>query len=190
MRQSFHRSFSSFAATPMRWPNAPNAGFTLVEIMIVVAILGLVMAMGAPSFVRALNKEPLRQATTDISEILGHARATAILRGVPAQARFRGDGRLTVELLAIATLPDAGETGPTDPERESAPLMQRQLDPDVAITLLEVNFRSQMDQPVARVRFHPNGTCDDFTIVIEFRGGIRKLSLDPITSLVDVEVLR
>jgi prepilin-type N-terminal cleavage/methylation domain-containing protein len=169
---------------PAQTQPAPHAGFTLVEIMIVVAILGLVLAMGAPSFVRVLSKEPLRQAVADVSEILGHARATAILRGLPTQARLHADGLVTVDLLSPPIEPGA------DPEEEPTPLMMRRLDPDIAITLLEINFRSQMDQPIARVRFHPNGTSDDFTLVLEYRDGMRKISLDPITSLVDVEVLR
>lgn len=177
-------------AATMRRCGMRGAGFTLVEIMIVVAILGLVLAMGAPSFVRTLQKEPLRQAVTDVSEILSHARATAILRGVPAQARLRSDGRMTVELVATVTGLRDDQAGAVDPEQESAALMLRQLDPDIVISLLEVNFRSQMDQPVARVRFHPNGTCDDFTMVLEYRNGMRKLWLDPITSLADLEVLR
>jgi prepilin-type N-terminal cleavage/methylation domain-containing protein len=164
-----------------------RAGFTLLEIMIVVGILGLVMALGAPSFVRVLTKEPLRQAVTDVSEILGHARATAILRGVPAQARFRGDGQLTVELIPQESAPAVSEP---EQDGEPRPLMLRQLHRDVAVTLLEINFRSQMDQPVARVRFHPNGTSDDFTIALEAGGGIRIVTLDPITALADVEVVR
>jgi prepilin-type N-terminal cleavage/methylation domain-containing protein len=168
----------------------PNLAFTLVEIMIVVAILGLVLAMGAPSFVRVLSKEPLRQAVSDASEILSHARAVAILRGVPSQARFHSDGRLTVELMSPLTGPNEDAAGAGNLESAARALMLRQLDPNVAITLLEVNFRSQMDQPVARIRFHPNGTCDDFTIVLEYRDGIRKIALDPITSLAEVEVLR
>jgi prepilin-type N-terminal cleavage/methylation domain-containing protein len=167
-----------------------NLGFTLVEIMIVVAILGLVLAMGAPSFVRVLSKEPLRQAMNDVSEILSHARAVAILRGMPSQALLFSDGRLKVELMSPVQDPNADAAGAANEESAVAPLMLRQLDPDIAITLLEVNFRSQMNQPVARVRFHPNGTCDDFTIVLEYRDGIRKISLDPITSLAHVEVLR
>jgi prepilin-type N-terminal cleavage/methylation domain-containing protein len=167
-----------------------NLAFTLVEIMIVVAILGLVLAMGAPSFVRVLNKEPLRQAVNDASEILSHARAVAILRGVPSQARFHSDGRLTVELLSPVTEANEDPAGAVNLDMAARSLMLRQLDPDIAITLLEVNFRSQMNEPVARVRFHPNGTCDDFTIVLEYRNGIRKIALDPITSLAEVEVLR
>ena len=36
-------------------------GFTLIEIMIVVAIMGLVAAMGLPSIIKALQKEGIEK---------------------------------------------------------------------------------------------------------------------------------
>lgn len=169
--------------------------FTLIEIMIVVAMLGIVLAMGAPSFVQVLTKEPLRQAVSDVTETLSHARAIAILQGTSTQVLFRGDGQLAVKAIPErrnAQRGDAASDGVVSGEEdvEGQVLLSRQLHPDIAITMLEVNFRSQMERESARVRFHSNGTCDDFTIVLESRGGVRLITLDPITSLADVEVLR
>jgi hypothetical protein len=64
------------------------------------------------------------------------------------------------------------------------------LDPDVAITLLYVNLKNRMDAEEARVKFFPNGTSDDFTIVLESSAGTRKVSLDCITALPDLEIIR
>jgi hypothetical protein len=47
-----------------------------------------------------------------------------------------------------------------------------------------------MEAEETRVRFHPNGTSDDFTILIESRAGMRKVFLDSITGLADMEVIR
>jgi prepilin-type N-terminal cleavage/methylation domain-containing protein len=169
--------------------------FTLIEIMIVVAILGIVLAMGAPSFVQVLSKEPLRQAVSDVTETLSHARAIAILQGVSTQVLLRGDGQLAVTAIPGRHTSQRGEGAPElavapEEDAEAQIMVSRQLHQDIAITMLEVNFRSQMERESARVRFHSNGTCDDFTIVLESRGGVRMITLDPITSLANVEVLR
>jgi prepilin-type N-terminal cleavage/methylation domain-containing protein len=195
------RSLPSYGCIVARVAAGESAGgaqaraFTLIEIMIVVAILGIVLAMGAPSFVQVLSKEPLRQAVSDVTETLSHARAIAILQGISTQAVFRGDGQLAVKAIpGPGNARRGGEASDgvvTEEEAmEGEVLLSRQLHPDVAITMLEVNFRSQMERESARVRFHSNGTCDDFTIVLESRGGVRLITIDPITSLADVEVLR
>src|SRR2546423_13225599 len=80
-----------------RASKAPGAGFTLIEIMVVIGILAIVLAMGVPPFVRSLQKDSLRQAVSDIEEACGRARAQAILRGVPTELIIRAaDGQLTV----------------------------------------------------------------------------------------------
>ena len=52
--------------------------FTLIEIMIVVAIMGLVAAMGLPSIIKALQKEGMRKALSDVTDVCASARAKAI----------------------------------------------------------------------------------------------------------------
>jgi len=42
--------------------------FTLIEILIVVGIIGLTLTMGVPAFVRAMHKEGMRKAQSDLLE--------------------------------------------------------------------------------------------------------------------------
>jgi hypothetical protein len=72
----------------------------------------------------------------------------------------------------------------------SMPPFSAHLHPDIAVALVEVNLQSQMDTEQVRVRFHPNGTSDDFTILLESPAGMRKVFLDPVTALADMEVIR
>ena len=51
-----------------RIPAKGGDGFTLIEIMMVVGILGMVLAMGMPAFIRSIRRDPLRQAVSDIEE--------------------------------------------------------------------------------------------------------------------------
>jgi len=55
---------------------------------------------------------------------------------------------------------------------------------------LYVNLKDQMEADEAHVRFYPNGTSDEFTIVLESKGEIRKISLECVTGLPAVQVIR
>lgn len=170
--------------------------FTLVEVMVVIGILAMVLAMGMPSFIQAIRKEPLRKAASDVMEGCTQARARAILRGETTELVIEGgSGRIYVmdSTPAVGSAPGdevAGETSPPAQMAGVASKFEEQLDPNIAVTLLYVNLKNRMEAPEARVKFFPNGTSDDFTIVLESPSGTRKVSLDCVTALADLEVIR
>jgi prepilin-type N-terminal cleavage/methylation domain-containing protein len=65
------------------------AAFTLIEIMMVVAILGLTLAMGIPSFVRSIKREGMGKVERDLVEACGDARRAAILNNQTTDLVFR-----------------------------------------------------------------------------------------------------
>lgn len=171
------------------------AGFTLMELMIVVALAGILVAAGLPPFVRALKKEGIRKAVSDVVEGCSHARTQAILKGVPTELVIRAeDGQISVQPLARRTQESASDPmfddDPSRATRAQISPFTRYLESDVAINLLYVNFQDMMEFPEARVRFFPNGTCDEFTIIVLAPSGEQKVSVDVVTGLADVEVLR
>lgn len=60
---------------------AASAGFTLVELMVVVAIVAVLAAVGAPSFRDMLLNQRLATAAQGFNSALGFARTEAIQRG-------------------------------------------------------------------------------------------------------------
>ena len=147
---------------------ASSAGFTLIEIMMVVAIIGLTATLGFPAFVRSMKAEGMRKAQMDLLEACRDARRSAILTAQPAY--------LTLH--------------PLDGTFE-APGFHAQFPPDIVIQILGVNFVQLERSELARVRFNPNGTSDEFTIVIHSGDGeTMKLSLEPITALAKFEYIR
>ena len=58
-----------------------SLGFTLVELMIVVAVLSVVMAVGIPSFNTMIKNNRLTAAVNDLAGGLSYARAEAVRRG-------------------------------------------------------------------------------------------------------------
>ena len=55
-----------------------NRGFTLIETMIVVALIAILAGLAAPSFLESMNKRRLTQATEALFNDVVYARAEAI----------------------------------------------------------------------------------------------------------------
>jgi prepilin-type N-terminal cleavage/methylation domain-containing protein len=146
-------------------------GFTLIEIMMVVAIIGLTLTMGVPSFVRVLKKEGMRKAESSLVEACQEARRAAIM------------GNHTVDLVIY----------PPDGSFEVPGAFQRTAFPnDIVIDILGVNFIQHEKDEQARVHFFQNGTSDEFTVVLHSMsdGAYRKIYLDTVTALPVVETIR
>jgi prepilin-type N-terminal cleavage/methylation domain-containing protein len=173
----------------------PVSGFTLIELLIVIGILALVLALGAPSILQTVKKDSLGRATSDVVDGCNLARAQAILRGTTTEFVIRAaDGRLAVRFAptnaAVAHPPKDEEEKPSSGPPNEAAAYSRVISDDIAVRMIDVNLRDQMGTDEVVVRFFPNGTSDEFTLVLEQDSGIRKISLECVTGLVDVEVLR
>jgi type II secretion system protein H len=169
-------------------------GFTLIEIMVVIAIIGLILTTAIPFVSSSLTKDPMRQAVSDVVEACSQARTAAILSGIPAELVLRpGDRSLSVSAQSAPPTP-AGDDSPGPPVATSA--VSRQpfsavLSEELVIEMLDVNLREFKDEELARVRFFPNGTCDEFTLILQWESRQwRKISLEILTSLANVESLR
>ena len=68
-----------------------NSGFTLVEIMIVVAIIGLLAAIAIPNFVRARTKSQTTACVEQISKMNGAADQWALENGKGTGAQIDSD---------------------------------------------------------------------------------------------------
>jgi len=146
-----------------------RTAFTLIEIMIVVSLMGLMLAMGMPSIVKTLRKEGMRKATDDMMEACKSARAEAILKQKTEELVIHPqDGTISAPGFKTATLPK-----------------------NVEIQILGVNFVQYEQADEAKVHFFPNGTSDEFTMVLQDdQGQTRKFTLDIMTALPDYEVVR
>jgi type II secretory pathway pseudopilin PulG len=165
--------------------------------MLVVGILGIVLTMGVPTIYRIYKKEDLRKAVSDIVEVCSNARAQAILRGTTVELHIRPqEGRFYVDAApAPSRSPDLPEVEPA-PVPGPAPVpaprsgLAAQIAAGVAFEMVDVNFIEYKDAEDARVRFHPNGTCDELTLVLRSaKNEYRKISLEVTTSLASVDMI-
>jgi prepilin-type N-terminal cleavage/methylation domain-containing protein len=149
----------------------PSSAFTLIEIMIVVAIMGIVMTMSVPIVYKTWRKAPMREAVKSIVEVCSHARARAIMNGVETEVVFHPkDNRLG---LAGGAAParSPGEEGGTpgvNTPTASGSGLSAQLSGDVIIETLDINMSGveYNDAEEAKIRFHPNGTSDEMRMIL------------------------
>ncbi len=182
-------------------------GFTLIEIMIVVAIMAVCLGIGIPTIFRSARKDPLQQAVWDIIEACSNARSQAILRGEPYDLVIRAAGGaisvvkspappskkrgldLNPAFSADGGAPIAGAGGASP--AAAPPPFSASLHEDIIVEILFVNLRDQMDAEESRVRFYPNSLCDELRIVLNWRQQKRTMiTLDPITAIADREILQ
>ncbi|MGE3311368.1 MAG: Tfp pilus assembly protein FimT/FimU [Limisphaerales bacterium] len=194
-------------------------GFTLLEVMIVVGIAALILAISVPFVQRTFKRDAVYKAVHVVEDAILNARATAIFNNSATDLVIRPEDRSLSVRANVAPPPASslmnqnrglnpgGDTwdgdpdgrGPTPEQRGRARDFSRHapkpfsgsLEDDVTIELLDVNFQEFKDREEAHVRFHPNGTSDEFTIVMKIGAtAVRKITLDVVTALPTLETLR
>jgi type II secretion system protein H len=166
----------------------PRAGFTLIEIMIVVAIIGLVAALGVPSILQTFRKEGMRKTLTEVQQLLGDARTRAIFSNRTTEVIFHPAEKRLELADAPADAAPAPLTGSPANNPEAAPPPPNArgsvvLPDNVDIAMLDINLLDYGASEVAHVRFFPNGTCDELTLVLHSGDEWQKITLEFSTAL-------
>ena len=86
----------------------PRSGFTLLELLLVVVLMGIILAMTAPRIGAAAARRGVVGATSGFEALFRRARATAIQNRLPATITF-ASGRATVTIIRSGTSQVVGQ---------------------------------------------------------------------------------
>jgi len=173
--------------------------FTLIEMMVVVAIIGIVMTMALPAVYRQLHPDSMQKAVTDILEALSHARAQAILHNTTTELRIRPFDR-TIQISGAARGSDSlfspsvsGEAWRMDDVAQESGSKRGvegksvQISPELRIEAVGINGFDFSEEEVAPVRFHDNGTSDEFFLVLNNdKNEFRMIHVEVVTGLAEL----
>lgn len=136
-------------------------GFTLVELIVVLAILAGIAALVAPSFSRTVASARLRTAASDVRTTLARGRALAVAATKERTVAFDlSRGEFGVDNEAVRRLPGTIRLGAVLPGEE------------------------RQERGNVRVRFFPDGSGDEAEISVTAEdGGTLRVTVDPLTGL-------
>lgn len=136
-------------------------GFTLVELIVVLAILAGLAALAAPSFSRTAESARLRTAASDVRTSLSRGRALAVAAARERTVVFDlSRGEFGVDNEAVRLLPGTIRLGAVIPGE------------------------GRRDRGSVRVRFFPDGSGDETEISVTAEdGGTLRVTVDPLTGL-------
>ena len=181
---------ASLAREPQACPLSPvtchSSAFTMLELMMVVAIIGLLMATGVPAILSITREAPMRKAVNDVMEICSQARSVAILRGQTTTVSFHPRTR-EVNLSGGA---DASGASRMPSRVGGSAVNSSTFDSSVVVEALGINNLDYTDTDEGRVRFFANGTSDEMTLVLSSGGDYRKITLEVTTALASVSNVR
>ena len=156
------------ASQPLR------CAFTLIEIMVVVAIMAVIVTAAIPSLYGMIHKEGFRKTMSDVMDVCRSARAEAIIKGEPAELVFHphdGTGEVNSEGAGYGSWAHSAKFE------------------NCIIRMLDVNLQEYKDADTAKVRFFPDGKCDEMTLVLESDNGEwRTISLEITTGIASVSI--
>jgi general secretion pathway protein H len=157
-----------------------NKGFSLIELMVVLILIGLSVSLVVPSLSRFSKTIELKTAAKKISEILRYCRSEAVNKGLVYQVFFDSDLRE----VRVQSMEENRED-----EQSGGKGYQKTYSLPVGIQIGEMDIPSpQYSSGLPAIEFYPNGGSNggSFLVNTQDRKGY-KIKVHFLTGIVKVE---
>ena len=153
--------------------------FTLVEIMVVMAIIAIMIGISVPAFYSFLKKAPLERAIADVEGLCRQARAEAIVNQRPMDVVLNDFDDTVALIIAprVVVKPD-DVTGVETRTTEEAREIDR-VDLGADLQIIEPELEETSVDVI--IRIYPNGTAEPLELLVWSSEGAYRLTLDPVT---------
>jgi len=176
-------------------PRRSASAFTLIEIMIVVAIIAIILTIAIPSIYQQVHQDSIRKAVQDVTEACFEARQAAIMSGHTAELSIKGGAIRTITVTLTGATDEgmvggdntSGTSGGGGGTKFSAKFSDHMI--KIEAEVFKAADRELENEMICK--FYANGTCDPMRVELRSdQGEGRIITTDVITGIADVEVIK
>ena len=131
-------------------------GFTLLELVIVVVIIGIVVAIGLPSFNKAFLRTELNAAIRELTQTLVYAHQCAVSEGISYKVNFS----LKNQSYWLSS-----------EDKSQKRLKSKTFGRDITLTKVVIPDQQSIDGNKKYITFKPDGTVDECLLYLQDKRG-------------------
>lgn len=139
----------------------------MIELLLVVVIIGIMLGIVMPSFVRSIQGQRINAAARTMAAVTRYARSMAVLNQTDLSMRFNlANGQVDLTSTNV-----------------SIPRFTRMIE-GVRVAYVQVEGRDEVREGVCSIEFKQNGVCRPFNVkIVDSRGNFVIVKVDALAGV-------